>query len=146
MKPTLKVGLTHRFNYLVPESQTVQAVFPEASMFQSMPRVFATPFMVGLMEWTCMQLIEPHLDPGEGSLGIHVNFSHDAPTPPGLTVAVDAVCSSVAGKLLSFDVKAHDGFDLIGQGTHQRFVVAWEQFNATVADKARRSNAAMARA
>ena len=37
-----------------------------------MPEVFATGFMVGLMEWTCVQLLAPHLDPGEGSLGVHM--------------------------------------------------------------------------
>ena len=38
-----------------------------------MPEVFATGFMVGLMEWTCVQLLEPHLDAGEGSLGTHID-------------------------------------------------------------------------
>ena len=45
-----------------------------------MPEVFATGFMVGLMEWTCVQLLRPHLDPGEGSLGVHIDVSHKAPT------------------------------------------------------------------
>ena len=48
-----------------------------------MPAVFATGFMVGLMEWTCIQLLAPHLDAGEGSLGAHVDVSHMAATPPG---------------------------------------------------------------
>ena len=67
MKPTLKAGLKHRFAYTVPESKTVPALYREAQQLQVMPEVFATGFMVGLMEWTCVQLLEPHLEKGEGS-------------------------------------------------------------------------------
>jgi len=136
MKPSLKPGLTHRFTYQVPVNKTVPNLYPEVAEFRSMPEVFATGYMVGLMEWTCMQLIAPHLDVGEGSLGVHVDVSHTAATPPGLTVTVDAECVAVDGPLLTFEVKAHDGVDPIGTGRHQRFVVAWDKFNARVADKA----------
>jgi fluoroacetyl-CoA thioesterase len=101
-----------------------------------MPRVFATGYMVGLMEWACMQLMAPHLDPGEGSLGVHIDINHTAATPPGLTVTVDVECTEVVGKKVSFKVKAHDGVDQIGTGRHERFVVAWDRFNANVAAKA----------
>jgi fluoroacetyl-CoA thioesterase len=137
MKSTLTPGLTYRFTYTVPENKTVPFLYPEASDFQDMPKVFATGFMVGLMEWTCIQLMQPHLDPGEGSLGVHIDVSHAAATPPGLTVTVDATCTAVNGKRLSFTVKAHDGVDLIGEGRHERVVVAWERFKARVAEKAK---------
>ena len=135
MKATLKPGLTHRFNYQVPQNKTVPHLYPEVSDFQKMPEVFATGFMVGLMEWTCMQLLAPHLDPGEGSLGVHVDVSHTAATPPGMTVTVEAECLAVDGPRVTFKVKAHDGVDPIGEGKHQRFVVSWQNFNARVAKK-----------
>jgi fluoroacetyl-CoA thioesterase len=140
MKSTLMAGLTHRFIYRVPENKTVPFLYPEASDFQDMPKVFATGYMVGLMEWTCILLMQPHLDPGEGSLGVHIDVSHAAATPPGFTVTVDATCTAVNGKRLAFAVKAHDGVDLIGEGQHERVVVAWERFNARVADKAAAAN------
>jgi fluoroacetyl-CoA thioesterase len=135
MKPTLKPGLTHRFSYQVPENKTVPFLYPEAPDLQVMPKVFATGFMIGLMEWTCVQLMQPHLDPGEGSVGVHVDVSHAAATPPGLTVTVEARCTAVEGRRLSFAVKAHDGVDVIGEGHHQRFVVAWDRFKAKLAEK-----------
>jgi fluoroacetyl-CoA thioesterase len=135
MKDSLKPGLRHRFVYRVPENKTVPHLYPEAADFQSMPSVFATGFMVGLMEWTCIQLMAPHLDPGEGSLGIHVDVSHLAATPPGLDVTVDAECTAVDGRKLTFQVKAHDGADLIGEGRHERAVVRWDRFNERVAGK-----------
>ena len=136
MKPTLQPGLTHHFSYTVPENKTVPYTYPEAPELAAMPKVFATGFMIVLMEWTCVQLLAPHLDPGEGSVGVHVDVSHFAPTPPGFTVKVDVHCTGVQGKRVSFKVRAHDGIDLIGEGRHDRFVVAWNQFNAKVGIKA----------
>jgi fluoroacetyl-CoA thioesterase len=51
-------------------------------------------------------------------------------------VTVDVECTEVVGKKVSFKVKAHDGVDQIGTGRHERFVVAWDRFNANVAAKA----------
>ena len=97
MKATLKPGLTHRFSYTVPENKTVPYTYPEAPEIASMPKVFATGNMIILMEWTCTQLLAPHLDPGEGSLGVHVDVSHLAATLPGQTVTVDVECVQVVG-------------------------------------------------
>ena len=136
MRPTLKPGLTHRFAYKVPENKTVPYTYPEAPEIAAMPKVFATGNMIILMEWTCTQLLGRHLDAGEGSLGVHVDVSHLAATLPGMTVTVDVECVEVAGPRVAFKVSAHDGIDLIGEGRHERFVVAWDKFNARVAAKA----------
>jgi fluoroacetyl-CoA thioesterase len=140
MKPTLKAGLKHRFSYRVPGSKTVPQLYPEASELQVMPEVFATGFMVGLMEWTCIKLLEPHLDKGEGSLGTHIDVSHKAATPIGFTVTVEAECVEVRGPRARFKLVAHDGVDEIGAGTHERFIVAWDRFNRGV--DAKRAKAA----
>ena len=95
MKPSLTAGSTHRFTYRVPENKTVPHLFPEARDFQIMPHVFATGYMVGLMEWACMDMIRPHLEEGEGTLGTLINVNHTAATPPGLTIHVDVECTDV---------------------------------------------------
>jgi len=137
MKPTLKPGLKHAFSYVVPENKTVPYTYPESTEIAAMPKVFATGFMIVLMEWTCLQLLAPHLDAGEGSLGIHVDVSHLAATLPGMTVTVEAECTEVQGRKVTFKVRAHDGIDVIGEGRHERAVVAWDKFNARVAEKAK---------
>ncbi|HYC15778.1 MAG TPA: thioesterase family protein [Pseudolabrys sp.] len=137
MKPTLKPGLKHSFSYKVPENKTVPFTYPESPEIAAMPKVFATGFMIVLMEWTCVQLLNQHLDGGEGSLGTHVDVSHLAATPPGMIVKVDVEIVDVQGRKLLFNVSAHDGVDLIGEGRHERVVVAWDRFNAKVADKAK---------
>jgi fluoroacetyl-CoA thioesterase len=140
MKPTLKPGLKQRFSYRVPGSKTVPQLYPESSELQVMPEVFATGFMVGLMEWTCIKLLEPHLDQGEGSLGTHIDVSHKAATPIGFTVTVEAECVEVRGPRARFKLVAHDGVDEIGAGMHERFIVTWDRFNRGV--DAKRAKAA----
>jgi fluoroacetyl-CoA thioesterase len=135
VKSSLVAGLKHRFSYTVPVNKTVPYLYEEAPQLAAMPEVFATGFMVGLMEWTCVQLLEPHLDDGEGSVGVHIDVSHKAATPPGFTVTVDAECTDVRGPRASFKIIAHDGIEEIGAGTHERFIVGWKRFERGIAAK-----------
>lgn len=139
MKPTLKPGAKTEFSYRVPAEKTVPNLYPEAHEFVQMPKVFATGFMVGLLEWTCLKLLEPHMDEGEGSLGIHINVSHLAATVPGQTVTVVAEVTKVEGRKVSFHVKARDEIDVIGEGEHERMVVPWDKFVSRVNDKAKKA-------
>ena len=93
--------------------------------------------MVGLFEWACIQAINPHIEwPDEQTVGIQVNLSHVAATPPGLTVTVKGKLKEVEGRKLSFSLVADDGVDTISEGTHDRFVIKAEKFNAKMAAKA----------
>lgn len=139
MRESLQLGLTGEFEFVVPATKTVPHLYPEAAEFQQMPEVFATGFMVGLIEWACIKALMPHLDwPHEQSVGTHVDLSHTAATPPGFTVKVRVRLEAKEGKKLTFAVEAHDGVDLMCQGTHQRFVIDAAKFNAKVAEKASR--------
>ena len=101
-----------------------------------MPQVLATGYLVGLMEWACIEAIRPHLDwPREQSLGTSVNFTHLAATPPGLTVTVEVRLDRIEGRKLTFRLSAHDGIDTISEGTHERVVIDAARFNAKVAEK-----------
>lgn len=139
MKATLQPGAKIEFAFKIPANKTVPHLYPEAHEFQQMPTVFATGFMVGLMEWTCIKILEPHLDEGEGSLGIHINVSHLAATVPGQTVTVEAECTKVEGRKVSFHVRARDEIDVIGEGEHQRMVVNTEKFVSKVNEKAKKA-------
>ena len=136
MKETLKVGLEHVQTYRVPENKTVPHLYPEAKAFQEMPKVFATGYMVGLMEWACIEAMAPHMEPGEGSVGTLVNVTHTAASPPGMTVTVRVRCIGVEGRRSVWDIEAKDDVEVIGKGTHERFAVDFAKFNARVAKKA----------
>ena len=136
MREGLKPGLEHRLEFRVPESKTVPALYPESASFQQMPHVFATGFMVGLFEWCCLECVKPYLDwPREQTVGVHVDFSHLAATPPGMTVTVTARLEAVEGRKLVFQVEGHDGVDLIGKGLHERFVIDAARFEQRLAEK-----------
>lgn len=139
MKDTLRPGIRYEHRFLVPSSKTVPALYPEADEFLAMPEVFATGFMVGFLEWSCIKCINPHLDwPKEQTVGTHVNVSHQAATPPGLEVTATVELIEVDGKRLVFSVEAHDGIDVISKGRHERFVINRERFDAKVEEKLKR--------
>jgi fluoroacetyl-CoA thioesterase len=136
MRSSLRPGLSTTFSYRVPETKTVPHLYPEAPEFQTMPRVFATGFLVGLVEWTCMKVIRDHLEwPVEQSVGTDVRLTHSAATPPGLTVCVRVELERVDGRRLLFRVSAHDGSDEICQGTHERHVIDSARFESRAARK-----------
>ena len=129
MSPDLKPGLRHVHRFVVPPSKTVPNLYPESPEFTAMPEVFATGFLVGLLEWACIKAIEPYLDwPREMTLGTHVDVSHEAPTPPGRTVTATVELLEVSGRRLLFAVEAHDGVAVISRGTHQRHVIVRDRF------------------
>jgi len=136
MKDTLQPGIKYEHKYTVPESKTVPSLYPEADEFIIMPEVFATGFMVGFLEWSCIKAVNPHLDwPAEQSVGTHINVSHEAATPPGLEVTAMVELVEVDGRRLVFNVEAHDNAGRIAKGTHERFVIIKEKFDQMVATK-----------
>jgi len=141
MKDTLKSGIEYEFQFRVPKSKTVPALYPESPEFQEMPEVFATGFMVGFLEWACINAVKPHLDwPQEQTVGTHVNVSHLAATPPGLVVTAKVKLAEVDGRRLVFEVEANDGLDVITKGTHERFIIDRERFTKRVGQKAQSVN------
>ncbi len=142
VKDTLKPGITFDFSFPISEEKTVPHIYPESPEFQLMPRVFATGFMVGLFEWACIQAINPYIDwPREQTVGVAINLTHTAATPPGLTVTIKGKLEKVEGRKLTFSLAADDGIDKISEGSHERFVIDAAGFNSKAAYKASRANA-----
>ena len=136
MKETLQNGIISTHRYEVPIEKTVPYVFEESKLFQEMPPVFATAFMVGLMEWACMEALQPYMDEGEISLGTNICVSHLVATPPGMQVEVEVTLLEVNGSRTKWSIVARDEMDIIGEGTHERFSIKGEKFRNIVAKKA----------
>lgn len=136
MRESLKPGLSHAASLTVTEDLTVPRVSPHLTAFSDMPPVFATAFMVGFVEATCIELMAAHLDPGEHSVGIQVDLSHTAATPVGLTVRAEVELIAVEKRSLTFRVQVFDDQGPIGAGTHRRAVIAVDRFMDKVAEKA----------
>ena len=136
MKDTLKRGIESKFTFRIAESKTVPALYPESAEFQEMPKVFATGFLVGFLEWACIQAINPHLDwPREQTVGTHIDISHTAATPVDFEVTATVKLVEVDGRRLLFEVEARDEVDLISRGKHERFVINKDKFDSKMKEK-----------
>lgn len=99
------------------------------------PQVFATARMVALMETAAARLLHPLLQPGQLSVGVHIEVSHTAATPLGAEVVAEATFTGMAGKRYCFDVVARDAGGEIGRGTHQRAIVDAARLEAGAASR-----------
>ncbi len=132
MKTTLTPGISVTRVFAIDRERTIDFMGDRA-------RVYATPMMVRDIEVTCREFLLAHLDPGEDSVGTRVEVDHLAPTLLGMNVTVQAKVVEVKGKLITFEVSAHDGIDLVGRGRHLRYVLevkVQEQRLMAKADKA----------
>lgn len=118
----IEVGLKGRAETVVTEQNTASAVG------SGLVPVFATPYMIALMENAAVNALLPALAGDEGSVGTHLDVSHDAATPVGMKVWAQAEVTAVEGKRISFTVAAFDEAGQIGRGTHQRFIIKPEKF------------------
>jgi fluoroacetyl-CoA thioesterase len=96
-----------------------------ASRFKdvTLPPVLATPVMIMIMENAALNAIKPYLDAGESALGTRVDVRHLAATPAGRHVTGEAKVTQVDGRRVEFSIRAADGSEEIGVGTHERVVV-----------------------
>ena len=97
--------------------------------------VFATPSMIGLMEQAAATSLAGHLEEGQGSVGVHVDISHEAATPIGMKVRAESEVIAADGKQITFAVAAYDEVGLIGRGTHKRAIITVDRFLSKVEQK-----------
>lgn len=124
---SLHVGLQGKESVVVRDELTVRHHLP------TMPAVYGTPMMIYLMEVAAANAIHPLLPPGWVSVGAEVNIKHLAATPIGRTVTATAFVVGIEGRLVRFNVKAHDGVRVIGEGTHVRGVIDLQKFEERLA-------------
>ena len=120
----LKPGRKGRAETTVTPDNTAQAVG------SGLVPVFATPYMIALMENAAVNAVQAQLAAGEGTVGTRLDVTHDAATPIGLTVWAEAELTAVEGRKLTFAVSAYDQRERIGGGTHERFIIKPEKFLA----------------
>jgi len=97
--------------------------------------VFSTPRLVALMEEAAVNALAGRLGPGETTVGTRVDVAHLAATPIGRQVRAEARVVSVDGRMLKFEVVAHDEQGKVGEGTHERAVIDEQRFLERVGGK-----------
>lgn len=127
----LSIGMKGRAETVVTPDNTAQAVG------SGLVPVFATPYMIALMENAAVNAVQPALSADEGTVGTRLDVTHDAATPIGLKVWAEAELTAVEGRKLTFAVTAFDEREKIGGGTHERFIIKPEKFVARAEAKAK---------
>ena len=115
--------------------QTVTPEMSAARIGSGLVEVFATPMMVALIEQTCLESVMPYLEEGQGTVGTLVNVSHVSATPVGMRVWCESELVEVDRRRLVFKVKAYDECGLIGEGTHERFIIDNAKFMEKIKNK-----------
>ena len=120
----MEAGITGTQTITVTEEKTAKA------MGSGTLPVFATPAMIALMENTAYKSVADELEEGAGTVGTLMNVKHVAATPVGMEVTCETKLVEVDRKRLVFEVKAYDAAGVIGEGTHERFIIDNERFLA----------------
>ncbi|MBQ3552772.1 MAG: thioesterase family protein [Clostridia bacterium] len=118
----LKVGIRGQRSDVVTREKTAEV------HGSGLLPVYATPFMIGLMEQTCSESVLPYMDDGKGTVGTKVDIRHLSATVVGMGVRCESELIEISGRQLTFSVKAYDDYGLIGEGLHERFVIDNERF------------------
>ncbi|MEK6593705.1 MAG: hotdog domain-containing protein [Pseudomonadota bacterium] len=116
---TLKVGMKDTLEWDVTEKLTTT---------RGDYRVFSTPSMCLLAEMAAHRLVEPHLKPGQGQVGLTVNIRHLAPTPIGRRVRAEVELTAIDRRKLTFHINIHDDTEQVGEVTHERFVIDVDKY------------------
>ncbi len=122
----METGIRGRIETVVAQKESAK------TLGSGLLDVYATPAMIALMEGCASQSVAPYLDEGCGTVGTAVNIRHLAATPIGMKVYCESILTEVDGRRLLFNVKAYDETGLIGEGTHERFIINSEKFFAKV--------------
>ena len=125
----LKEGITGHLETIVTVENTAK------TMKSGTLDVFATPAMIALMEQTAYESVAGELEEGYGTVGTMLNVKHVSATPLGMKVTCESTLTKIDGRALTFEVKAFDERGLIGEGTHERFLVQNEKFQAKANNK-----------
>ena len=135
MKASLAQGVTATSKLKVDRARTIDFMGEKA-------RVYATPMLVRDIELACRELLLPHLDAGEDSVGTRVEIDHLAATLMGMQVELKLTVAEVKGRAVSLDVEGRDGIDLICRGRHNRFIVDVKKTEERLAAKAAKAGLA----
>ena len=131
----LKPGLKGSRTITVDEALTVPSVATAHFGFSDIPPVFATAFLVGFVEWVCIQVLKPYLSLAQRTVGVHVDLSHSAATPIGMKVTAEVELVERNDRKLRFKVVVRDEAELISEGHHERYIIDVDRFMARVAKK-----------
>ncbi len=118
----MNIGIKNEIKFTVLESLTAKVVGSGDL------EVLATPMMIAMMEKASAGLVSPYLEEGNSTVGTLVNVSHVKASLVNEKITVISELIEIDRKRLVFKVNAYSEAGLIGEGTHERFIVNREKF------------------
>ena len=129
MKSRPRIGTVGELKFVVEEKHVIDFAS------DGMPAVLSTPNLIGLLERTAREALQPFLEPNERTVGIEIDIRHLAPTPLGQTVTCTARVIQAEGSSVTLQIEARDEHEMIARGIHKRAIVRVESFPRRVARK-----------
>lgn len=118
----VEIGIKGKQEVVVSENLTAKHIGSGTVL------VLSTPMMIALMEKTCRLSVKPYLEDGQETVGTHVDVSHDSAVPVGKMVWCESEVVALDRRKLTFRVVVYDDNGIVGQGTHERFVIDEKKF------------------
>jgi fluoroacetyl-CoA thioesterase len=124
-----KIGTTGEFAFTVGPEHSISFAT------DGMPAVLSTPSLLGLVERTARESLQPFLEPDERTVGTEIELRHFAPTPLGAGVTITTRVIHIEGRKVSFQVEVRDEQELVARGLHERAVIRVDSFRRRVERK-----------
>ena len=130
MKSRPKIGAVGELQFVVEQKHVIDFAT------DGMPAVLSTPNLVGLLERTARETLQPFLETNERTVGIELDLRHLAPTSLGQSVSCTTRIIHVEGTQVTFQIEARDAHEVVARGVHKRAVIRVESFAKRVERKA----------
>ena len=131
MKSLPKIGTVGEVQFVVEQKHCIDFAT------DGMPAVLSTPHLIGIIERTARGALTPFLESDERTVGTEIELRHLAPTPLGARVTVLTRVIHTEGRLVTFQIEAHDENELIARGVHTRAVIRTGSFARRVQSKSK---------
>lgn len=119
LDPRLAPGLAHEAAYEVTPDMRPPHI----------EGILATSRMIGLMEDTCLEAVQPLLAAGLTTVGTRVDVTHVGTARAGEKVIIRIQLTRITQRrLLAFEVEVAAPDGVISTGTHQRLIVERSRF------------------
>jgi predicted thioesterase len=129
MKHAPQVGATGEQRFVVDRTHIIDFAT------DGMPAVLCTPWLIWFLEHAAREVALPLLEPGESTVGVHVDVKHLAATPLGHEVTCRARVIHVEGPVITFQLEARDQHELVARGHHKLCVIRVDRFALRVQQK-----------
>ncbi len=118
----MELGIKLKKTFTVEKDMTAKAVGSGGI------DVLSTPSLIAKMEYTALNSIKDQLGEDEATVGTYVECKHMKATPLGAEFEVESELIEIDRRALTFMVRSYYNGEMIGEGSHKRFIINTKKF------------------